>query len=973
MKDILSVRLESPAFAAGSVELYELSGREAISQLFELELQLVSKSPDSAGIDEEALLSEPMTVIFSRGDAEIRRMFGVVVSVRDALQTETLHLAYTLTFVPRAFRMTLTETSEIFMDLTVPEIIKKKLERAGLHEGDDFELRLAASYPPREYVVQYKETDLQFVSRLAEHLGISFFFEHRDGRDVIVFSDHNSGFQPIAQGGRAHFYPRGEHMGVHRLQGTTRTIPNRYVVKDYNYRTPHVPLMASAKVSEAAAGDIVEYGAHFKTPDEGERIAAIRAEELRAGRKVYEGESDVQAFSAGARVMVEGHPRGDVELVLVEVRHRLRQGALGTGSGTEHAYANEFRAIPWTTPYRPPRVTPKPRVHGVIPGIVEAAAKSKYAELDEDGRYHVRFIFDTSGAEEGQASRPIRMAQPHAGPNYGFHFPLRSGVEVILTCIDGDPDRPIIAGAVPNPQTPSTVEAANARRNVIRTGGGNEINIDDTEGEERIKISTPYGGSTLQLGSPNTAESGAAMTTNEALTQVGISAATTVTSVLTAITDTSSVLAAGDITQFAGSSSALNVALDKVDKIAGNILGAAKSVLDIPKKYNAYQQAKAEEAAVVADEARKRLETDAMLQSPGFPSPPPTVKDANGFDRPMTIDEWHEQHIADFQGVPEARAAAQRAKKAAADRKSAVEADETNVALKGIGAAIDAASSVQSTLKGKGTRKLISVVSKVMKVAGDKSASAVAAGMVASASASVGPGRIPSPVMPVASPSCINAAVTTSAVIGMVNAFVGGSANATLASSGSTVVTGSATAVLKSPGAVEMASGVKALITSMIVDIMAGVKFVVDATEIAMKAGSIKADALSSINLKTNKLEAIVAGKTQISTGGTTDIKSGSAMSLQAGPTLDGSAAKVSFKGRSKAALEVGAWSATVKPGQAWVGGPGSSCTMTDGSAVLKCGSTVTCDKGSVTVKAPSVTIKGSGTVRLNGARIDLG
>ncbi|HZF52263.1 MAG TPA: type VI secretion system tip protein TssI/VgrG, partial [Polyangiaceae bacterium] len=416
MKDTLSVRLESPAFAGGAVELYELSGREVISQLFELELKLVSKSKDSAALDEEALLSEPMTVVFLRGEAEVRRMFGMVVSVRDALHTETLHLAYTLTFVPRAFRMTLTETSEIFMDLTVPEIIKKKLERANLHEGDDFELRLAASYPPREYVVQYKETDLQFVSRLAEHLGISFFFEHRDGRDVVVFSDDNSGFQPIAGDGRAHFYARGEHMGVHRLQGTTRTIPNRYVVKDYNYRTPQVPLMASATVSEAAAGDIVEYGAHFKTPDEGERIAAIRAEELRAGRKVFEGESDVQAFSAGARVMIEGHPRGDVELLVVEVRHRLQQGALGTGAGSEHAYANEFRAIPFTTPFRPPRVTPKPRVHGVIPGIVEAAAKSKYAEVDEAGRYHVRFIFDTSGAEDGRASRPIRMAQPHAGP-----------------------------------------------------------------------------------------------------------------------------------------------------------------------------------------------------------------------------------------------------------------------------------------------------------------------------------------------------------------------------------------------------------------------------------------------------------------------------------------------------------------------------------------------------------------------------
>ncbi|KYF57433.1 hypothetical protein BE08_43525 [Sorangium cellulosum] len=257
MKDILSARLESRAFSADAVELHELAGREVISQPYEFQLHVVCRSPE--GLDEEALLAEPAALVFFRGDREERRLFGVISVVQDALHTETLHMAYTLTFVPRAFRLSLTETSEIFMDLTVPEIIKKKLERAGLHEGDDFELRLIAAYPPREYVVQYKEKDLQFVSRLAEHLGISFFFEHRDGRDVIVFSDANSGFEPIAGGGRAQFYPRGDLTGVYRLEGTTRTVPSRYVVKDYNYRTPHVPLMAAATVSQASGGDIVEY------------------------------------------------------------------------------------------------------------------------------------------------------------------------------------------------------------------------------------------------------------------------------------------------------------------------------------------------------------------------------------------------------------------------------------------------------------------------------------------------------------------------------------------------------------------------------------------------------------------------------------------------------------------------------------------------------------------------------------------
>ena len=119
MKDILSARLESGAFSADAVELYELTGREVISQLFEFQLHIVCKSPE--GLDEEALLAEPAALVFLRGDREERRLFGEIAVVRDALLTEASHMAYTLTFVPRAFRMTLTETSEIFMDLSVPE------------------------------------------------------------------------------------------------------------------------------------------------------------------------------------------------------------------------------------------------------------------------------------------------------------------------------------------------------------------------------------------------------------------------------------------------------------------------------------------------------------------------------------------------------------------------------------------------------------------------------------------------------------------------------------------------------------------------------------------------------------------------------------------------------------------------------------------------------------------------------------
>src|SRR5690606_20497107 len=180
-----------------------------------------------------------------------------------------------------------------------------------------------------------------------------------------------------------------------------------------------------------------------------------------------------------------------------------------------------FEAIRPEETFRPKRVTPKPRITGLLTGMVESSSDSEYADVDDHDRYRVRFLFDTAAPGERQASRPVRMMQPHSGPGYGMHFPLRGGVEVLIAFVGGDPDRPIIAGTMPNPRTPSPVTQSNRERNVIRTGAGNEINIDDTDGEERIKLSTPRSGATLQLGAPNAPEDGGVLESTASVTSAG--------------------------------------------------------------------------------------------------------------------------------------------------------------------------------------------------------------------------------------------------------------------------------------------------------------------------------------------------------------------------------------------------------------------------------------------------------------------
>jgi type VI secretion system secreted protein VgrG len=217
---------------------------------------------------------------------------------------------------------------------------------------------------------------------------------------------------------------------------------------------------------------------------EGGKLATVRAEEQEATFEVWSGESDICHLSAGVRITIDGHPiMGDKKLLITEVEHRASQVVFGQGSDdTEQSYTNKWKAISSEKTFRPPRVTPRPRIYGLVHGIIQhdpVKEPGKYALIDAAGRYMVRFLFDTADHPGGKVSCPIRMAQPHAGPDYGHHFPLKPGIEVLVAFIDGDPDRPLIVGSVPNTVTSSPVDKDNAIMNRIKTTSGVIIEMKD--------------------------------------------------------------------------------------------------------------------------------------------------------------------------------------------------------------------------------------------------------------------------------------------------------------------------------------------------------------------------------------------------------------------------------------------------------------------------------------------------------------
>ena len=470
------VRLLGLPVADEEVDVLRVEGREWLSRLYEFDVDFVLLG--GASIDVRELIGAGCALaIFSQG--AVRRVIpGCIAHARDRFDSESGQRRYRLRLTPTAFRTTLVQTQEVFLERSVPGIVADKLELCGV--PCEFDLREAPSdevYPTRDFVVQYGETDLAFISRLCEHVGIGFHFVERDGRDIVVFGDGGS-FPRLAEA--IPFRARGDQRDVFELECIASAVSKHYVVTDYNYRSPLVDLTGATALEDGTGGGYIEYGCHARDEQQAARLAQVRAEERACRSFVFEGRSDRPELAAGTVFELDGHPLFDVaEFLVIEATHEVARVA--AGQSTASRYQHRFTAIPAARRFRPERRTPRPRIHGIVPGIVEALPGGSATQpwLDEHGRYRIRILFDTAAPGTEKATKPIRMAQQHAGEGYGTHFPLRPGTEVLLSFIDGDPDRPIIMGAVPNAVTPSPVVDRDNLRHRVRTASGVLIEIED--------------------------------------------------------------------------------------------------------------------------------------------------------------------------------------------------------------------------------------------------------------------------------------------------------------------------------------------------------------------------------------------------------------------------------------------------------------------------------------------------------------
>lgn len=513
-------------------------GEEAISRPYWFRLNLTSRD---ANLDPEDFVNLPGRLSIIRGD-QTSYIHGIVSSF-ELCGRDGDWFMYRAMLSPRLWALSLTHQSRAFQNRSVPEIVRMILEDHGVPH----KIEVRESYPSKQYVVQYNETDLAFISRLLAHDGIRFGFVQEEQREVMHLFD-SRGQDPWVEGPTEVAYRVsdglvGNNEYISEFILREQAVPGKVVLRDYNFRDQHADLTAEQETKQKGAGEVYEYGSHHKDRSEGDRLIKVRQEEVDSQQRLIGGRSSCIGFRAGHRFTLTHHDREDLneDYLLVRVRHfggQEQQFGMAGGrdfdeSGLGQDYRNEFGCAPAMVSFRTPRLTivnnffsesffnamfesrfspAFDRItgdtivnvvgerggtdHGKFYGLMTAnvVGDGPYAAVDENGDYLATIPFD----REGVPSRPMRLAQPYAGPgDAGFHFPAHAGNEIVFGCVDGDPDRPLALGFVPNPDHSSPISSGNSSQHVIRTTSNNEIIIEDNGGQESILLHVPNQGDTL--------------------------------------------------------------------------------------------------------------------------------------------------------------------------------------------------------------------------------------------------------------------------------------------------------------------------------------------------------------------------------------------------------------------------------------------------------------------------------------------
>jgi type VI secretion system secreted protein VgrG len=539
----------TPPLAGSHFHLVGFTGREGMSQLFNIQLDLLADNqgdvlkPGDRPVPREIpfsdVLGQAVAVEMLVGKGQKRYFHGICNRLTQG-ECNAMVTTYRMELVPRFWLLTKRARSRIFQHLSVPQILEQVLE------GIDYQMHLDPNsrFEPRDYCVQYRESDFNFACRLMEEEGIYYFFRHAADGHKLVLANTPEAHPDLCAAGPVIYEDASAGMSptdrVYDWDKTQTLVADRYTLRDHCFElTGERPgtfkdLQAEATLARRVdAGTVAHYlrseiqpplelydfpgeyaqrfdgvtkGGGDQTEQVGKifgdarRTAGIRMQQEALAALIIQGASGCPQFAVGGRFTIARHLNADGEYLLTAVAHYARVGgSTHSGPPGDWSYHNTFTCIPGAVPFRPPRTTPKPFVQGTQTAVVVGSgADNEEIFTDRYGRVKVQFHWDRQGQYK-QSSCWVRVGTPWAGKQWGMiHIP-RIGQEVIVDFLEGDPDQPIIVGSVYNAeQMPPFLNKGGPVKNPTQSGlrtrsspkGGedncNELRFEDKKGEEDI-------------------------------------------------------------------------------------------------------------------------------------------------------------------------------------------------------------------------------------------------------------------------------------------------------------------------------------------------------------------------------------------------------------------------------------------------------------------------------------------------------
>lgn len=486
------MRLTTPL--GDALDFKRMDGADELGRLYEYSVQALS---DNGGIAPTDLLGKAASVSVQLATSGERHFHGLVAAMGLEGMDEGRY-SYRLVLRPWLWLLTRRSDTRVFQKKNLQDILKEVFEPFSA----DFRFELSGTLPVYEYCVQYRESDFDFVSRLLEQEGVYHYFAHEKSKHTLVLVNRSSAHPPCPGQDEMLFRetldPLLEFEAITDWQVQHEIQSGQAVLTDYDFEHPSTSLLAKTKAERSGSEpklEVYDYPGLYLTKSDGEHYSKLRVEELQAGWVRASGGGAVRSLATGHTFTLKEHPRRDQNVKQLLVSTRIEAQYAGYRSGAADSYFRvRFTALPASEQFRPARITPKPVVHGPQTAVVVGPAGDEI-HTDKYGRVKLQFHWDRLGKKDAASSCWVRVSHPSAGKGWGGISLPRIGQEVVVSFLDGDPDRPLVTGRVYNAeQMPPHALPANATISTMRSrsskGGGdsdfNELRFEDKKGGEHV-------------------------------------------------------------------------------------------------------------------------------------------------------------------------------------------------------------------------------------------------------------------------------------------------------------------------------------------------------------------------------------------------------------------------------------------------------------------------------------------------------